>query len=261
MQNRSRTLSVMEGAARSAGRGLLRRFRDRAKLEVRAKGRADFVSEADLESEQVLRTILLRELPECGFVSEESEAAVGIDPTARFIVDPLDGTTNFLSGIPHFAVAIALERQGRTVAGVVFDVPKDEMFVAELGAGAWLGKERLRVSADADFSRAVVATGIPHASAVHRHSTYLPQLEAVMREAAGVRRFAAAAIDLAYVASGRFAAFFEVGLAPWDVAAGALLVQEAGGRVTTLNGQDDFVRSREVLATNGLLHEPMVALL
>ena len=249
----------MMRAARRAGHGLMRRFRGRAALRVELKGRADFVSEADRESEDGLRDMLLGRFPRYGFLTEESAETHGTD--ARFVVDPLDGTTNFLRGIPHFAVAVALEREGSVVAGLVYDPPKDEMFVAELRRGAWLGRERLRVSADRDFTRALVATGIPHANARHRHGPYLAMLEEAMREAAGIRRLAAAALDLAYVAAGRFAVFFELGLSRWDVAAGSLLVREAGGRVTQPDGGDEYLDSGEILATNGRLHEPTLAML
>jgi myo-inositol-1(or 4)-monophosphatase len=260
MGSPSAMLGAMTEAARTAGLGLMARFRSRSDLKVVAKGQADFVSLADMESERVLRTILLDAHPGYGFVSEESEAVEGRE-AARFIVDPLDGTTNFLSGIPHFAVAIALERNGHVVAGVVYDPAKDEMFSGEKGSGAWLHGAPLGVSPDVDFSRAVIGTGIPHANAEHRHQAYLAQLEALMRRAAGIRRFGAAALDLAYVASGRVAAFFEFGLAPWDLAAGALLVREAGGHVTTPTGGDDFLESGDILATNGLLHDSMLSLL
>jgi myo-inositol-1(or 4)-monophosphatase len=263
----STDLATMIDAARIAGQGLMRQFRARGDLAVRLKGPADFVSTADLESEQRLRAVLLGAHPSYGLLAEESEAKAAVDPAhARFVVDPLDGTTNFLHGIPHFAVAIALERDGRVVAGVVFDPPKDEMFVAEQGAGAWLlgpagAAERLLVSEDGDFSRALVGTGIPHANSVARHGAYLPLLAAAMREAAGIRRLGAAALDLAYVAAGRFGAFFEFGLQPWDLAAGGLLVSEAGGRASTPAGGDGYVQKGDVLATNGRLHEPMLALL
>jgi myo-inositol-1(or 4)-monophosphatase len=252
----------MIDAARAAGAGLMRRFQARGELRVKLKGPADFVSTADLESEKTLKKMLLRAYPRYGFVAEESAAKAGARGEAgRFIVDPLDGTTNFLHGVPHFAVSIALERKGRVVAGLVYDPPKDEMFVAELGRGAWLGGTRLQVAADADLSRALVATGIPHANSRARHARYLVMLSAAMREAAGIRRFAAAALDLAYVAAGRFAVFFEFGLSPWDVAAGSLLVSEAGGRVSEPDGGDGFMASGNVLATNGRLHQRTLRLL
>jgi myo-inositol-1(or 4)-monophosphatase len=261
MRDPSPELATMIAAARTAGAGLMIHFRDRSKLRIELKGPADFVSTADLESEKTLRSALLGAYPASGFVAEESAATVGTDAAMRFIVDPLDGTTNFLHGIPHFAISIALERAGRMVAGVVFDPAMDEMFAGAEGRGAWLGGERLSVSGDVDFSRAVVGTGIPHVSRPQRHAAYLAQLAGVMREAAGIRRMAAAALDLAYVAAGRFAVFFEFGLAPWDVAAGTLLVREAGGRISEPGGGPDVVGSGDVLATNGHLHEPMLALL
>jgi len=263
----STELATMIDAARTAGTGLMRHFHARAKLHIELKGPADFVSEADFESDRTVRSALLSAYPSFGFLTEESPPTIGTGASERFIVDPLDGTTNFVNGVAHFAVAIGLQREGRIVAGVVFDPAKDEMFVAEEGAGAWLGRqgyERLYVSTDADLSRALVGTGIPHANSVHRHEAYLAMLAPTMREAAGIRRFGAAAIDLAYVAAGRFAAYFEVGLAPWDMAAGAILVREAGGRVTRALGDGldwAFLESGDVLATNGRLHEPMTDLL
>jgi myo-inositol-1(or 4)-monophosphatase len=264
----STELATMIEAARTAGTGLMRQFRGRARLQVELKGPADFVSAADLDSERTLRAALLSAYPSYGFLAEESPPTVGADASVRFIVDPLDGTTNFLNGIPHFAIAIALEREKRVVAGVVFDPAKDELFVGEQGYGAWLGRqgtgyERLHVASDTDLSRALVGTGIPHANGAVRHEAYLAMLAATMREAAGIRRFAAAALDLAYVAAGRFAVFFELGLAPWDMAAGAILVREAGGQVSEPLGENEwgFLESGEVLATNGRLHGPMMALL
>jgi len=254
-------LAAMIAAASAAGEGLMVHFRDRSRLKVELKGPADFVSTADLESERTLRSALLGAYPRRGFVTEESEATEGADAGSRFIVDPLDGTTNFLHGVPHFAVSIALERAGRVVAGVVFDPAKGEMFVGEEGKGAWLDAERLRVSGDVDLALALVGTGIPHMNRPARHARYLAQLAGVMREAAGVRRMAAAALDLAYVAAGRFAVFFEFGLAPWDIAAGALLVREAGGQVSEPGGGPDVLGSGDVLATNGRLHAPMLELL
>lgn len=270
-------LAAMIAGAEAAGAGLLHRFRHRRELVVELKGPADFVSIADREAEATLRDRLLGAYPRYGFLAEEGTDATGEDATTRFIVDPLDGTTNFLCGIPHFSVSIALERAGRIVAGVVYDVPFGEMFVAEAGRGAWLatkrndgawiGSERLAVTEDADFSRALVGTGIPHASRRDRHAAYLPALAAVMRESAGIRRMASAALDLAYVAAGRFAAYWELGLSPWDIAAGAVLVREAGGRVSTAgrdpSGESDdaVVYSGDVVATNGRLHARMTELL
>jgi myo-inositol-1(or 4)-monophosphatase len=248
-------------AARRAGDGLMVRFFARDKLKIELKGRADFVSAADRESEDLLRSLLLARYPRHGFLTEESAPIVGADARTRFVVDPLDGTTNFLHGVPHFAVAVALEVEGELVAGVVHDPAKDEMFVAEKGRGAWLKGQRLHVTRDRDLSRAIVATGIPHAGARHRHARYLEMLREVMYEAAGIRRLAAAALDLSYVAAGRFAVFFELGLKPWDVAAGSLLVREAGGVISQPDGGDGYLESGDVLATNGHLHAPTLTML
>jgi myo-inositol-1(or 4)-monophosphatase len=263
VSNLSRELDAMVSAARAAGEGLMRRFGDRASLRVELKGRADFVSTADLESQETLRARLLGDYPTFGFWAEEGAAAAGDGAhEARFIVDPLDGTTNFVHGLPHFAVAIALQRLGRVVAGVVFDPAKNEMFSAREGAGATLNGEPLRVAPDGDLALALVGTGIPHSNAPERHAAYLGSLAAVMKEAAGIRRLGAAALDLAYVAAGRFAAFFEAGLKPWDVAAGALLVGEAGGRVSEPDGgAGDVVSLGNVLATNGHVHATLIELL
>jgi myo-inositol-1(or 4)-monophosphatase len=250
----------MMRAASLAGTKLMRRYARRSSLVVEQKGPADFVSEADREAEEVILSHLSSAFPHHGLVTEESAPRRG-GAAARFFVDPLDGTTNFLHGIPHFAVSIGLEVEGVIEAGVVFDPAKDEMFVAQRGRGTWLGRRRQTVSDDRTFARAVVSTGIPHASGRPRHARYLPMLEAVMWHAAAIRRMGAAALDLAYVAAGRSAAFFELGLKPWDMAAGAALVTEAGGRISGVDGRDDFMRSGEVLATNGRLHARTLMLL
>jgi myo-inositol-1(or 4)-monophosphatase len=255
----SNELKAMIDAARRAGAGLMRRFHRRSTLTVELKGPADFVSAADREAEETIRRALLRRHPRFGFLTEESAPTVGLDGDNRFIVDPLDGTANFVHGVPHFAVAVALEHEGEVVAGVVHDPAKKETFVAERGRGAWLGRERLRVSDARDLSRALVAAGIPHANAPQRHARMLAILGRAMREAAGIRRFASAALDLSYVAAGRFAVYFELGLAPWDLAAGALLVREAGGAVSQPDGGADFMQSGDVLATNGRLHARTLA--
>ncbi len=262
MNEPSPELSAMMDAARKAGAGLMRHFRGeaRASLQVSLKGPADFVSAADLESEKCLRDALLGAYPDHGFFGEE-KAATGVGASARFIVDPLDGTTNYLHGIPHFGVSIALERGGRLVAGVVFDPAKGEMFCAEAGRGAFVDGAALKVSTEGDMQMAVIGTGIPHGNRPERHSKYLTVLGRVMKESAGVRRFSAAALDLCYVAAGRLEAFFEAGLSPWDIAAGALIVREAGGRATDHEGNDDLLASGDVLATNGRVHPRMLELL
>jgi myo-inositol-1(or 4)-monophosphatase len=256
MTARSPTLETMIRAAREAAVGLLEDFADRGRLEVREKGPSDFVTSADLRSQEVLRRVLSNAHPDHALLLEEQkDTADSAGQRARFIVDPLDGTTNFLRGLPHFAVAIAHEVDGEVVEGVVLDVPKGELFWAARGGGAWLGEQRLAVAPGKELRGAVIATGIPHRGR-GPHEAYLAALRNVIAEVAGVRRFGSAALDLSYVAAGRFDAFFEIGLAPWDVAAGALFVREAGGKVTRSDGSAMALGARDTLATAG---EPLHA--
>lgn len=260
MALKSPLINVMQQAARKAGRGLLRDFGEVENLQVSRKGPGDFVSHADLRTEKLLREELSRVRPNFGFLMEESEPVVGRDPEHRWVVDPLDGTTNFLHSIPHFAISIALQRGKDIVAGVVFQPLTDEMFWAEKGQGAYLNERRLRVAARHDLADAVVATGIPHMGR-NASGSYMRELEAVSGEVSGIRRLGAAALDLAYVAAGRCDAFWEGGLQIWDVAAGVLLVREAGGYVSTTGGAENVLESGDVLAANSALHGRMLRLL
>ncbi|MFC7292501.1 inositol monophosphatase family protein [Hirschia litorea] len=235
MSRPSPTVSIMIEAAQAAGRKLLRDFGEVENLQVSKKGPADFVSAADKKAEQICFDRLSKKRPGYGFLMEEAGVIEGSDKSHRFIVDPLDGTTNFLHGIPHFAVSIGLERDGELRAGVVHDVIRNEIFWAETGEGAWLENRRLRISNRRKLGESVIATGIPFMGRGD-HTQYIKELHVLMGEVAGIRRFGAAALDLAYVASGRFDGFWERGLAPWDVAAGIVLVREAGGEVSGLNG-------------------------
>jgi myo-inositol-1(or 4)-monophosphatase len=256
-----RELDVMTTAAHKAGRALLEDLARLGELRVVEKNPSDFVSSADLRSQELIRAELAAAFPEYELVLEEGAEPRASTARARFLVDPLDGTTNFLHGIPHFAVSIALEKGGELVAGVVLDPSKNELFWASKGEGAWLGDRRLTVSSERDLSRAVFGTGIPHRGN-ERHGPYLEALARVMREVAGVRRFGAAALDLSYVAAGRFEAFFDMGLAPWDIAAGAVLVREAGGLVSRQDGAELTLDGGSVLASNGEhLHAVSLALL
>jgi myo-inositol-1(or 4)-monophosphatase len=259
MAVRSATINVMTAAALKASRGLKRDFGEVEQLQVSMKGPADFVSNADLKAEKLLRAELSKGRPGYGFLMEESGASPGSDARHRWIVDPLDGTTNFLHGIPHFAISIALERDGEIVAGVVYDPTRDEMFWAEKGAGAYVNEHRLRVSARRGLGDAVIGTGIPFRGRGD-HPSYLASLGAVMAATAGVRRLGAAALDLAYVAAGRYDGFWEFGLAAWDVAAGILLIREAGGYVSDLAGGHDMLNSGTIIAANVHLHLPLAAL-
>lgn len=237
MSRPSPTVTIMIEAAQAAGRKLLRDFGEVENLQVSKKGPADFVSNADRKAEKTIFGLLSKKRPGYGFLMEEGGEVVGTDKSHRFIIDPLDGTTNFLHGIPHFAVSIGLERDGELRAGVVHDVVRNEIFWAEKGEGAWIEKRRLRVSGRRKLSESVFATGIPFMGRGD-HAKFLAELNIVMGEVAGIRRFGSAALDLAYVAAGRFDGFWERDLAPWDSAAGIILVTEAGGIVKGLNGVD-----------------------
>lgn len=249
----SPVINVMTNAARKAARGLVRDFGEVEQLQVSRKGPADFVSVADTRAEQILREWLSRARPDYGFLLEEGGAVAGADRSHRWLVDPLDGTVNFLHGIPHFAISIALEHDGDIVAGVIYDPLRDEMFYAEKGAGAFMNDRRLRVSGRARLIDAVLATGIPFVGR-RRHPAYLDMLDAVVNTTAGVRRFGSAALDLAYVAAGRYDGFWETGLSPWDIAAGLILVREAGGYVSEIGGGHRMLETGDVLAANDHLH-------
>jgi myo-inositol-1(or 4)-monophosphatase len=257
---RSAILNVMVGAAMKAARGLKRDFGEVEQLQVSRKGPADFVSAADRRAEEVIRAELHRARPDYGFLMEESGETRGRDPQHRWIVDPLDGTTNFLHGIPLFAISIALERQGRLQAGLVYNPISDELFTAERGGGAYLNDHRLRVAARSSLAEAVVATGTPHIGRGD-HGLFLRELAALMPRVAGVRRCGAAALDLAWVAAGRFDGFWERDLSAWDVAAGALLVREAGGFVTDMDGGDAMLNAGHILAGNEAIHRDLLAVL
>jgi myo-inositol-1(or 4)-monophosphatase len=256
----SPALNVMTAAARKAGRGLIRDFGEIENLQVSLKGPADFVSTADKRTENQLREELSRARPGYGFLLEEGGVVDGPDKSHRFIIDPIDGTTNFLHGIPHFAISIALEREGQLVSAVVFNPVTDEMYVAEKGQGAFLNDKRLRVSARKKLNESILATGIPWLGR-GEHATFLAELAAAMSQSAGVRRFGTASLDLAFVASGRFDAYWERGLSPWDVAAGILIVREAGGVVSDLDGGARALETGHILAANEPLHRQVLKLL
>ena len=239
MSRPSPTISVMMDAARAAGRRLIRDFGEVENLQVSRKGPADFVSAADQKAEEIIRKSLEKSRPGYGFLLEEGGEVKGSDKTHRFIIDPLDGTLNFLHGIPHFAVSIGLEREGKLRAGVIFDPMRNELFWAEEGQGAWMENRRLRVGARRKLADAVVTTGIPQLG-VNGGERFLDELARVRTEVAAVRRFGSAALDLAWVAAGRFDGFWERGLSPWDIAAGFVLMQEAGGMVIGLDKADPF---------------------
>jgi myo-inositol-1(or 4)-monophosphatase len=243
----------MSDAARKAARGLNRDFGELAELQVSRKGAADFVSAADIKAEQSLFESLTKARPGYGFLGEERGMVEGTDKTHTWIVDPLDGTTNFLHAIPHFAINIALQREGAVVAAVTYNPVSNELFWAEKGKGAFVNDRRLRVAVRQRLDESVLATGIPFLG--HgQHARFLKELHQVSQRVAGVRRFGAAALDLAWVAAGRMDGFWERDLSPWDLAAGLLLVTEAGGKVTTAEGGDDILAAGSVCAANLDLH-------
>jgi myo-inositol-1(or 4)-monophosphatase len=255
MATPSATVKVMIDAARKAAKGLLRDFGEVANLQVSKKGPADFVSRADLQAEQVLFDELSKSRPGYGFLMEERGAVEGTDKTHTWIIDPLDGTTNFLHAIPHWAVNIALERVGTgIVAAVTYNPAVDELFWAEKGKGAFLNNERrLRVGARRSLEDVVLATGIPFAGRPG-HAQFLKELHQMSARVAGVRRFGSAALDMAWTAAGRYDAYWERGIKPWDVAAGLLMITESGGMVTGAGGEADALNAGSVLAANLDLH-------
>lgn len=245
----SANLNLMVKAARKAGRSLVKDFREVENLQVSAKGPGDFVTKADREAERILKDELMAGRPNYGWLGEETGATDGTDPTRRWIVDPLDGTTNFLHGLPHWAISIALEHKGEIVAAVVFDAAKDEMFFAEKGLGAFMNDSRLRVSGRRTMIECIFATGVPFGGRPALPAT-LQDLARLMPACAGVRRWGSAALDLAYVAAGRYDGYWERGLQPWDVAAGVLLVREAGGFIGPIRDGQDPVESGNLIAAN-----------
>lgn len=245
----SANLNVMMKTARKAGRGLLKDFGEVENLQVSAKGPGDFVSRADRQAEETIREELMLARPTYGFLGEEGAEIEGQDPTRRWIVDPLDGTTNFLHGLPHWAVSIALEHKGQIVAGVIYDPVKDEMFYAEKGFGAFVNEARLRVSGRHRMAEALFATGLPFSGRTDLPET-LQDLARLLPTCAGVRRFGAAALDLAYVAAGRYDGFWERRLNAWDLAAGIVIVKEAGGLIEPLDPNGSILENGSVICAN-----------
>jgi myo-inositol-1(or 4)-monophosphatase len=258
--NVSPTLNVMITAARKAGRSLVRDFGEVEQLQVSVKGPANFVSNADHRAEDIIFRELSKARPDYGFLMEERGEVAGADKTHRWIVDPLDGTTNFLHSNPLFAISIGLEREGHLVAGVIYNPVTDELFTAEKGKGAFMNDRRLRVAARRSISDALVTTGIPHRGR-EGHPRFLKEMETLMREVAGIRRTGSAALDMAFVAAGRFDAYWEHNLKAWDLAAGVVIVREAGGIVTDLSGGADILDKGDVLAANAALHKAFGAIL
>lgn len=256
----SALMNVMVAAVRKAGRSLARDYGEVGQLQVSVKGPANFVTAADLRAEEILFRELSKARPAYGFLMEERGAVHGPDKTHRWIVDPLDGTTNFLHGIPLFAISVALERDGELVGAVIYNPAHDELYTAEKGKGAFLNDRRLRVANRRGLAEAVVGVGVPPRGR-DGHKRFLRECEAAMAQTAGVRSTGAAALDLAWVASGRLDAYVEHGLQPWDIAAGILLIREAGGVSTDAAGGEKMLDSGSIVAANGAIHRLMLALI
>lgn len=254
MSLRTANINVMVAAARKAGRVIARDYGEVSALQVSVKGVSDFVTAADRKVEEILREELMRARPAYGWLGEETGAITGADETRRWIVDPIDGTTNFIHGLPHFAISIGLEYKGDIVAGVVFDPVKNELFAAEKGEGAWMNDRRIRVSARREMSECIFATGVPFGAKKTLPAT-LRDLGRLMPVCAGVRRWGSAALDLAYVAAGRYDGFWERELQPWDMAAGVVLVREAGGMISDLRNGKDMLGRGSVIAANAEVFE------
>ncbi|MEB8388248.1 inositol monophosphatase family protein [Rhodobacteraceae bacterium KMM 6894] len=250
----SANMNVMMKAARKAGRALAKDFREVENLQVSRKGAGDFVSKADIQAEQIIKSELMNARPTYGWLAEEGGEEPGTDPTRRWIVDPLDGTTNFLHGLPHWAVSIALEHKGQIVAGAVYDPCKDELFFAEKGEGAWMNESRVRVSARSVLIESIFATGLPFGGRVDLPLT-LQDLARLLPATAGVRRFGAASLDLAYVAAGRYEGFWERRLKIWDIAAGLLIAREAGAMAEPMVEGQDILGSGGVICSNEPIFE------
>lgn len=260
MPQYSALVSVMIEAARKAARGLARDFGEAQALQVSKKGIADFVSKADVQAEETIFEALSKARPKFGFVMEERGEVEGADNSNRWIVDPLDGTTNFLHGLGHFAISIALERDRQPHAGVIYNPVSDELFWAEKGQGAWLNDRRIRASGRRDLNECLFATGLPFAGREGREQA-LEETRRVLEVTAGIRRFGSAALDLAFVAAGRYDAYWERDLKIWDVAAGAVLVREAGGLISEIEGGKNFLTAGSILAANAQIYDDAKALI
>jgi myo-inositol-1(or 4)-monophosphatase len=254
MSQMSANMNIMIKAARRAARSLMRDFGEVEHLQVSSKGPGDFVSRADIKAEEILKEELMEARPNYGWLAEEGEEIAGIDPTRRWIVDPLDGTTNYLHGLPHWAISIALEHKGEIVAAVIFNPTGEELFAAEKGAGAWLNDRRLRVSGRSEMIQMIFATGLPFGGRSDLPDS-LQDLARILPGCAGVRRWGAAALDLAYVAAGRYDGFWERRLNTWDVAAGLLLVKEAGGFAESVTKGGNPLSDGSVIASNDLVFD------
>jgi len=254
----SALMNVMIGAARKAGRSLARDFGEVAQLQVSVKGPANFVTAADRKAEEIVYRELARARQGYGFLMEEGGEIAGDDKTHRWIVDPLDGTTNFLHSIPLFSISIALEREGELVAGLIYNPVSDELCTAEKGKGAFLNDKRLRVAARKTLHDSVLTTGIPNRGR-GGHERFARETGSLMREIAGLRATGAASIDLAWTAGGRVDGYWEHDLQPWDIAAGIVILREAGGIATDGDGGEDMLGKGSIIAGNPTIHKLLLA--
>jgi myo-inositol-1(or 4)-monophosphatase len=257
---RSPLMTVMTDAVMKASRSLKRDFGEVENLQVSRKGPGDFVSVADRKAEQILRDALEKARPGYGLVMEEGGIVEGTDRSHRWHIDPLDGTTNFLHGMPQFSISVGLERDGQVVAGVIYDPAKDELFIAERGQGAYLNNRRIRVAARTDMADALVGCGLPHIGKGD-HGLFLREAAAVMARVGGMRRLGSAALDIAYVASGRLDIYWERGLNSWDMAAGLALIREAGGYISDADGGSDPLAKGSIACGNEVMHRELLKLL
>lgn len=261
MANRSADINVIFRAASKAARAIARDFGEVENLQVSKKGPADFVTNTDIKAEEILREELERSRPAYGILGEEGSSKEGDDPLGkRWVIDPIDGTTNFMHGIPHFAISIGVEERGTIVSGAIYEPLRDEFFWAERGAGAYLNDRRIRVSGRRRIEESLFATGAPFKG--HGDiELFSKQAANVMAQSAGIRRMGSASLDLAYVAAGRCEGYWEHGLHPWDIAAGIIIVKEAGGYVSDFKGKDKSMENGEIVAANDHLHGTLLKLI
>jgi myo-inositol-1(or 4)-monophosphatase len=256
----SAVINVMVKAARRAGRSLKRDLGEIENLQVSLKGPANFVSLADKRAEEMLLSDLTKARPGYGFIGEEGGLREGDDKTHTWIVDPLDGTTNFLHGIPQFAISIGLQREGTMFAGVIYNPANDELYTAERGKGAFLNDQRLRVAGRRKLADSVIACGLPHIGRGD-FKLSLAELAEIQPRVAGLRRFGAASLDMAFVAAGRLDGYWERNLQPWDMAAGQIIVRESGGIVSGIEGDDDPLKTGDLICGNEFIHAELVKIL
>jgi len=250
-------LDVAITAARKAGQIILNSVGKLQSSQIRSKDKFDFVTNIDHESERAIIEIIRQHFPDHSFLAEETGQSTQQN-AYRWFIDPLDGTTNFIHGVPFSAVSIALEYDNDFLLSVIYDPFRNELFRAERNKGAYLNENKIKVSDESDLARCLVATGFPF-KAKHLIDSYCEAFSSIFQQVSDMRRAGSAALDLAYVAAGRFDGFWEIKLSPWDIAAGELLIREAGGKITDMNGDTNFLFTGNVVATNGLIHESILS--